>query len=125
MKTSTRGAVSRSLVRVGSYLGILVLLAVPVTAQKTVSPAKAKELFLQKCGLCHGKEGQPNAIFAKQGVRAFVDAEWQKSRTDAQIRTSILKGRQGTAMVSFEKELKPEEVDALLKLIRSFSPAKP
>ena len=93
-------------------------------AQKTVSPAKAKEVFLQKCALCHGKEGQPNAIFAKQGVRAFVDAEWQKGRTDEQIETSILKGRPGTAMVSFEKELKPEEVEALVKLIRAFGPAK-
>ena len=124
MKTSTRGALSRSVVRAGSLLGLLVLVAVPAMAQKTVSPAKAKELFLQKCALCHGKEGQPNAIFAKQGVRAFVGAEWQKDRTDEQIKTSILKGRPGTAMVSFEKELKPEEVEALVKLIRAFGPRK-
>jgi len=124
MKTSTRGARSRPSHWTGLCLAF-VLAALPVLAQKTVSPAKAKELFLQKCALCHGKEGQPNAIFAKQGVRAFADAQWQKSRTDDQVKTSILKGRQGTAMVAFETQLKPEEVEALVKVIRAFAPVKP
>jgi mono/diheme cytochrome c family protein len=123
MKTSPRSAVS-SIGQPLALLGLLALVASPATAQKAVSPAQAKELFLKKCALCHGKEGQPNAIFAKQGVRAFVDPAWQKSRTDEQIRTSILKGRPGTSMVSFEKELKPAEVDALVGLIRAFGPAK-
>jgi len=100
----------------------LALLAAPACAEKAVAPAAAKELFLQKCAICHGKEGHPNAIFLKQGVRTFADAAWQKSKTDAELRTSILKGREGTAMVAFEKQLKPEQVDALIKVIRSFNP---
>lgn len=102
----------------------ITLAAAPAFAQKAISASAAKELFLKRCALCHGKQGQPNAIFAKQGVRAFVDADWQKSRTDAQLRASIQKGRPGTAMVAFEKELKPEQIEGLIKLIRSFAARK-
>ena len=38
--------------------------------------ADAAEVFKKKCAACHGKEGEPNKIFAKQGVRSFKDAEW-------------------------------------------------
>jgi mono/diheme cytochrome c family protein len=88
-------------------------------AAKGLSPAEARAIFETKCGPCHGKTGQPAPMFAKMGVRAFVDAEWQKSKTDDQLRTSIQNGKPGTAMRSFKGELKPEELEALIRHIRT------
>jgi mono/diheme cytochrome c family protein len=107
-------------------LTVALLLASPAVlgAAAAKSPAEARALFETKCGPCHGKTGQPAPMFAKMGVRAFVDAEWQKSRTDAELRASIEAGRPGTAMRSFKGELKPEELDALVRHIRTLPAAQ-
>ena len=87
------------------------------------SPANA--LFVSKCAPCHGKAGTPPAAYAKIGVRRLSDPEWQKSKTDAEIQEVVVKGSKGTAMRAF-KELKPADVDALVKFVRTLNgaPAK-
>ncbi len=57
-------------------------------------------------------------MFAKQGVRAFTDAAWQKAATDAQIEKSIREGKKGTMMASFEKQFSAEEIKALVAYVR-------
>ena len=84
--------------------------------------ADAATNFKKKCALCHGNEGEPSAVFAKQGVRSFKDAEWQKATKDAQIEESIRKGKKGTLMTGFEKQLTDEEVTALVKFVRKLGP---
>ena len=85
----------------------------------------AAPLFQKLCSPCHGKSGTPNEQYAKLGVRRLSDPEWQKSKTDAQIHEVIEKGSKGTAMRAF-KELKPADIDALVKFVRSLNgaPAK-
>ena len=56
-------------------------------APAPAAAADAAKIFAKSCAPCHGKEGEPNAVFAKQGVRSFKDAAWQKAATDAQPRT--------------------------------------
>ena len=87
------------------------------------SPASA--LFVSKCSPCHGKAGTPPPAYAKIGVRKLSDPEWQKSKTDAEINEVIVKGSKGTAMRAF-KELKPAEIHALVKFVRTLNgaPAK-
>ncbi len=101
-------------------------LAVGLTMLVSAAPASAEEdgaaLYRSKCSLCHGKDGQPKPSFAKKGVRNHRDPEWQKKTTDEQIRKAILEGRKGTLMRSYEKELTPEQIDALIKHIRSLVP---
>jgi mono/diheme cytochrome c family protein len=99
------------------------VMAAPLVALALVTPppasaADAAAIFKKKCAPCHGKEGQPNKVFAKQGVRSFKDAEWQKATDDAQIEKSIREGRKGTMMASFEKQLTNEEITALVAYIR-------
>jgi mono/diheme cytochrome c family protein len=101
----------------------LLLSAPAVLAAAAKSPAEARALFETKCAPCHGKTGQPAPMFAKLGVRAFVDAEWQRSRTDAELRASIEAGKPGTAMRAFRGELKTEELDALVRYIRALAAA--
>src|SRR5262245_10114200 len=81
--------------------------------------------FLKLCAPCHGKTGTPPEQYAKVGVRKLSDPEWQKSKTDAQIQEVIEKGSKGTLMRAF-KELKPAEVEALVKFVRTLddAPAK-
>jgi mono/diheme cytochrome c family protein len=108
----------------------LALAATPVLALALVpSPAAAQaadaaKTFSKSCAPCHGKAGEPSAIFAKQGVRSFKDPAWQKSATDAQIEESIREGKKGTMMASFGKQLSAEEVKALVAYIRKLGPGK-
>ena len=90
------------------------VLAVPAPA----SAADAAQVFKKKCAACHGQDGQPTKVFAKQGVRSFKDADWQKATDDAQIETSIREGKKGTMMASFQKQLSDEEITALVAYIR-------
>lgn len=91
------------------------------------SPAAAADpaqVFVKSCSPCHGKEGEPSAIFAKQGVRNFKDPAWQKSHTDAQIEQAIRQGKKGTMMAAFEKQISPEDIKALVSHIRKLGGAK-
>ena len=104
-------------------IGLLALTA-PAGAADADKPG-ASPVFLKLCSPCHGKNGTPNEQYAKLGVRRLSDPEWQKSKTDAQIHEVIEKGSKGTAMRAF-KELKPADIDALVKFVRSLNgaPAK-
>ncbi len=93
--------------------------AVGASAQEPDAPT----IFAKTCALCHGPEGQPNEMFAKMGVRSFKDPEWQKATPDAQIEKSIKEGKKGTLMASFEKQLTPEEIKALVAHVRKLGPA--
>ena len=90
-------------------------------------PAAAEEparIFAKSCAPCHGKEGEPNAVFTKQGVRSFKDQAWQKAATDAQIEKSIREGKKGTMMASFDKLFSAEEMKGLVAYIRKLGAAK-
>jgi mono/diheme cytochrome c family protein len=90
-------------------------------------PARAADpatVFGRSCAPCHGKEGAPSPVFAKQGVRNFTDAAWQKATPDAQIEQTIKEGKKGTMMASFEKQLSAEEIKGLVGYIRKLGAAK-
>jgi cbb3-type cytochrome c oxidase subunit III len=98
------------------------LFAAFVLAPLPAAAEDAAKIFAKSCSPCHGKEGEPSAVFAKQGVRNFKDAAWQKATTDAQIVTTIREGKKGTMMASFEKQLSAEEVKALAAYVRKLGP---
>lgn len=89
------------------------------------SPAQARSLFETKCAPCHGKAGTPAPVFAKIGVPAFSDGEWQKTKSDDQLRDSILAGKPDKGMRAFKDELKPEELGALIRHIRTLATTVP
>lgn len=99
-------------------------LAAAFIAPPAALGADAATNFKKKCVACHGKAGEPNKVFAKQGVRSFKDAEWQKATKDAQIAESIKKGKKGTLMAGFEKQLSAEEVTALVAYVRKLGAAE-
>jgi mono/diheme cytochrome c family protein len=97
---------------------IAALFAVALAAPRPAAAEEASKIFARTCAPCHGKEGEPNAIFAKQGVRSFKDQKWQKEATDARIEKSIREGKKGTMMASFEKQLSAEEIKGLVAYVR-------
>ena len=98
---------------------VLAVLAVALVAPPAPAAAEdAARIFARSCAPCHGKDGQPNAVFAKQGVRNFKDAAWQKATPDAQIEKTIREGKKATMMASFEKQFSPQEIKALVAYVR-------
>jgi mono/diheme cytochrome c family protein len=100
------------------------LFAAPLLSPPGASAEDAAKIFARSCSPCHGKEGEPSAVFAKQGVRSFKDQAWQKATPDAQIEKSIREGRKGTMMASFEKQFSAAEIKALAAYVRKLGPAQ-
>jgi mono/diheme cytochrome c family protein len=91
-------------------------------------PQEARKLFNTKCITCHGDHGAgdgPNAATLDPKPRAFADAKWQDSVTDEQIKKTIVEGGPAvgkSAAMSANPELqsKPDELSALVKIVRDF-----
>lgn len=103
------------------------------TAQ-TTSAAKidmtaAREVFNSRCSACHGTSGKgdgPGAATLNPKPRNYTDGRWQASVTDEQIKKTIVYG--GAAVgkspmmpASPDLDAKPEVVDGLVKIVRSFA----
>lgn len=93
------------------------LCAAPLALAEVDGPA----LYKERCAKCHGGDGQAATwrgylFFA----RAFTDADWQQRQTDARILRRINDGP--GIMPAFEKSLTLAEREALVQVVRSFSP---
>jgi mono/diheme cytochrome c family protein len=99
-------------------------LALVLAAAAPAAAEDAAKTFAKSCSPCHGKEGVPSAVFAKQGVRSFKDQAWQKATPDAQIAKSIREGKKGTMMASFEKQFSAAEIKGLVAYVRKLGTAK-
>lgn len=91
--------------------------ASPVMA--AAAGANAAEIFGAKCAICHGKDGRGQQNWRAKGQPDFTDANWQKSRTDAQIADSIKNGK-GKFMPAWKNKLSEEEIIALAGRVRAF-----
>ena len=103
--------------------------ATPAPAEAPPDPAaEARKLFSTKCVVCHGDHGEgdgPGAAALNPKPRHFADATWQASVTDEQIKKTIVEGGAAvgkSAAMSANPELedKPEELAALVKIVRDF-----
>ena len=73
------------------------------------------ELYEKNCQQCHGPGGK-----AVAPEMSFVGREWKHGTSTAAITRTITKGVAGTAMLPWEGRLKPAEISALARLVRSF-----
>ncbi|PYU96184.1 MAG: cytochrome C [Acidobacteria bacterium] len=81
----------------------------------------AAAIFKQKCSMCHGADGKG---FAAIKTPDFTDPKWQESITDEKIVETIKNGKKGTPMPPFADKLKEDEIQALVKYIRSLNSEK-
>ncbi|MEM9489903.1 MAG: cytochrome c [Myxococcota bacterium] len=102
---------------------------VEVKADDDPTMAEAKRIFLMRCAQCHGETGKGDGAAASAlnpKPRDYTDAAWQKTVTDEEIRTAIVKGGVAVGKSQLmpaqpDLESKPELVDGLVALIRSFA----
>lgn len=110
--------------RISAFLGIIVTAAGVACLAGALQAAPAPDaahLFLQNCSMCHGRDGKGYAAIKTPN---FIDPKWQASVKDKEMMEAIEHGRKGTAMPAFEGKLKPAEIRALIKYIRSLAPSK-
>jgi mono/diheme cytochrome c family protein len=90
--------------------------------------SEARKMFTTKCANCHGLNGAVNGISSDSlhpRPHKYTDPAWQASVTDDQIKELILRGGINTgkspAMPGYPMlKKRPELLDGLVKLIRSF-----
>jgi cytochrome c oxidase cbb3-type subunit 3 len=92
-------------------------------AAEVSMPPDGVELFASKCAKCHGQDGRGTPKYLKKGQKDFTDAQWQKSRTDAQLTKAVVEGK-GDFMPAWKDKLSAEEIKALVGQIRAFGKKK-
>lgn len=113
-----------SSMRAASLLAIVVVLG--FTQATMAAPAKGnaeagKKIYLESCQSCHGPTGKGDSDMAAYLTPppANLTAKGTQSKTDAQLRKTILEGRPGTAMSSYDGAFEEFQLADLLAYIRS------
>jgi cbb3-type cytochrome c oxidase subunit III len=78
-------------------------------------------IYKQKCSMCHGVDGKG---FSAIHTPDFTDPKVQASMTDKQMEEVIKNGKKGTAMPAFGGKLKDDEIQAVIKYLRSLNSEK-
>jgi len=105
--------------------------AAAATPAVKISPEvrqEAQQTFLNRCSVCHGKEGRgdgPGSAGLTPSPRNYHDQAWQASVTDEQIEKTIVYGGaavgKSPAMVANpDLANRPELVAALREVVRGF-----
>ena len=99
------------------------------SATPSLAPAdEAKAILQTRCSACHGLAGKgdgPSSATLNPKPRDFTNKEWQKSMSDGQLRSVIVKGgpvlgKSPLMPPNPDLEGKPAVVDELVKLVRGF-----
>ena len=82
---------------------------------------EAKDVWNAKCKSCHGEDGKAKTKMGeKEKVPDMTQADWQKNHSDEKIRDAIVNGsKDNPKMKPFKDKLTPEQIDALVKYIRT------
>jgi hypothetical protein len=80
-----------------------------------------KQIYADTCELCHGMNGKGTQAGKAFGVPDFTDADYQRSRTDADMRESMLNGTKNPNYIKLEDlGVDPADVDPLVRVVREF-----
>jgi len=85
-------------------------------------------LYAEHCAVCHGEngDGKSRARFGlNPAPRDFTSAAAWDELTSERMRTSVIYGRPGTAMVAWDKRLNETQVESLVAYIRNKFMRKP
>jgi len=108
-----------------AFGGILVVLGIGAALRPAGGPAEVavaspevlaqgEKIYNETCAACHGAEGEGNVGPALNGSMH----SWH--HMDDQLRSIILDGKPGTAMVGHRGHLTEEEVDAVISYFKAW-----
>ena len=83
---------------------------------------KAERNWKAKCASCHGADGKAQTDQGKKmKIADMTSAEWQKGKTDAQLKNAIENGvKKGDAeMEGFKDKVPADQVEGLVAYVRS------
>ena len=101
---------------------ILIALMLIGAAARAEVDAKIVRTWKAKCASCHGADGKADTETGKKAkIPDFSKADWQKGKTDAQIKTAIENGtkKDGAEMDPYKDKLSPEQIDGLVAFVRT------
>ena len=84
--------------------------------------AKIVRTWKAKCASCHGVDGKGETETGKKAkISDFTKADWQKGKTDAQIKNAIENGtkKDGAEMDPYKDKLDGATIDGLVQYIRT------
>jgi len=91
-----------------------------VVPEIMASDINGQELYAKHCVLCHGENGTGKTdLGSGLGARDFNEKGFQAGITDEQIVEQIANGTEDK-MFPFSDKLSPEEMHALVPVIRAF-----
>jgi len=97
------------------------LMLLMATAAWAETDAKTERTFKAKCSACHGKDGKAQTEKGrKMKIEDMTTPEFKK-KPDAELRKAINEGvdKGDKLMDPYKDELTPEQVESLIKFIRS------
>ena len=107
--------------RNGLLLVIGAALVMGAISQQAAENPDGAEIFRAQCSMCHGVEGKGYSAIKTPD---FTDSKWQAAHGDKELLDAIENGVPDTAMVAFKGKLSHEQIEAMLKYIRSLSGKK-
>jgi len=121
-----------SLLKAAGILAALSFAIAPIARAADTAGAdkKTEKLWKAKCSSCHGVDGKAQTTQGKkEGVRDMTAAAYQSEVTDDRIKDSLKNGvkkEEGGKKVEMPAfaDLKDDQVEALIKHIRSFGGKK-
>lgn len=88
-------------------------------------PSPVQKIFTMHCAPCHGPDGRAQTAAAKMLKVRDLTLPEVAAKTDDELRETILKGFKDekgiVRMTPFENTLKPHEVTALIRYIRTLA----
>lgn len=100
---------------VGAAVATACAVIIGITSAAAQPKVDAAALYKTNCQLCHGANGASPMKNA-----SFSDGVWIHGSSLAEVQATIKNGVKGTVMLGFGDKLKPAEVEALARHVRSF-----
>ena len=101
---------------------VVLLALIGAAAAHAEVDAKIVRTWKAKCASCHGVDGKGDTETGKKAkISDFTKADWQKSKTDAQLKTAIENGtkKEGAEMDPYKDKLDSAQIDGLVQYIRT------